>query len=83
MGGLRSEARIKCTMGVCSQACGKVASIASGRPLRPSTQAISTSATARRRGSLSTASQNLAPSVSCHQMPRTARSRSPVTPKAS
>ena len=30
-------------MQVCTQACGKTASIASGKPLRPSTQAIRTS----------------------------------------
>ena len=56
-------------MQVCTQAWGKTASIASGKPARPSTQAIRTSSTPRWRRSLRTASQNLAPSVSCHQIP--------------
>ena len=70
-------------MQVCTHACGKVASIASGKPFRPSTQLIKTSWTPRRLRSLSTASQNLAPSVSCHQIPRTSRSPSQLTPSAS
>src|SRR5215216_2481591 len=50
---------MRSTMQVCTQVCGNVASIASGKPLRPSTQAIRTSSTPRRRRSLRTASQNL------------------------
>jgi hypothetical protein len=61
---------------------GETASIASGNPLRPSTRRMRMSSTPRRCGSLSTASQNLAPSVSCHQIPRTSRSPSRVTPIA-
>jgi hypothetical protein len=73
---------MRCTMQVCTHAFGNVASIASGKPLRPSTQAMRTSETPRQRRSLRTASQNFAPSVSCHQMPRTSRSPSQVTPNA-
>jgi hypothetical protein len=57
-------------MQVCTHACGKVASIASGKPVRPSTQAITTSSTPRRLRSLRTERQNLSPSVSCHQDPQ-------------
>src|ERR671933_489050 len=49
---------MRCTMQVCTHAWGKVASIASGKPFRPSTQAIRTSPTPRRRRSLRTESQN-------------------------
>lgn len=48
-------------MQVCTQAWGKTASIASGKPFRPSTQAIRTSRTPRCFSSVRTASQNLAP----------------------
>ncbi len=69
-------------MQVCTQASGKTAAIASGNPPSPSTQAISTSLVPRWCRSLSTASQNFAPSFSCHQMPSTSRSPSTVTPIA-
>ena len=65
--------RIWWTMQVCTQACGKTASIASGNPVRPSTQATRTSSTPRWCRSLRTASQNFAPSVSCHQISSTSR----------
>jgi hypothetical protein len=70
-------------MQLCTQASGKTASIASGKPAGPSTQQIGTSLTPRWCRSLSTASQNLAPSVSCHQIPSGSRSPSTVTPIAS
>src|SRR3954447_11802513 len=56
-------------MQVCTQASGKTAAIASGNPSSPSTQQISTSRTPRWCRSLSTASQNFAPSLSRHQAP--------------
>ena len=51
-------------------------------PVRPSTQQIRMSWTPRRCRSLRTASQNFAPSVSCHQIPSVSRSPSQVTPTA-
>src|ERR687894_552475 len=54
--------RSRGTMQVCTVACGKTAVIASGKPFRPSTMAISTSSTPRFLISFMTRSQNLAPS---------------------
>src|SRR3954452_3210916 len=48
-------------MHVCTHVSGKTASIASGKPLRPSTQQISTSRTPRCLSSVRTCSQNFAP----------------------
>src|ERR671912_2128517 len=56
----RIEARIRCTTQVWTTVCGQVASIASGNPVSPSQQAISTSATPRLRSSASTPAQNYA-----------------------
>jgi len=53
----------------CTQACGKTASIASGKPFSPSTQQTKTSWTPRCLSSVSTASQNLAPSAAWNQRP--------------
>src|SRR5215218_9304242 len=50
-------------MQVWTMASGKTAVIASGKPFRPSTTAISTSSTPRFLSSVMTRSQNLAPSV--------------------
>src|SRR3954468_19475490 len=50
-------------MQVSTCACGNTAVIASGKPFRPSTTAISTSSTPRFFSSVITRSQNLAPSV--------------------
>ncbi|VUX46776.1 conserved hypothetical protein [Candidatus Defluviicoccus seviourii] len=58
-----SEWRIRWTTQVCTWACGKTAVIASGKPFRPSTTAISTSSTPRLFSSFMTRSQNLAPSL--------------------
>ncbi len=55
---------------------GKIASIASGKPLSPSTQQIRMSCTPRVFRSLRTCIQNFAPSVSWNHIPST--SRSPV-----
>src|SRR5664279_4286670 len=41
------ELRIRCTMQVCTIVCGNTALIASGKPFRPSTTAMSTSSTPR------------------------------------
>ena len=51
-------------MHVCTIVWGKIASIASGNPVRPSTQQIKMSETPRWRNSVSTCIQNFAPSVS-------------------
>src|SRR5215213_3689602 len=58
-------------MQVCTQACGKTASIVFGKPLRPPTQQTSTSWTPRCPSSLRTASQNFAPSAWWNQRPTT------------
>ena len=58
----RSDARIRWTTHVWVSAWGQVASMASGRPFSPSQQTNNTSATPRLRISVSTLSQNLAPS---------------------
>lgn len=60
--------------------CGQVASIASGSPVSPSQQAISTSRTPRLRSSASTPAQNFAPSVCCTQIPSTCLIPSVSTP---
>src|SRR3954447_6729106 len=57
-------------MQVWTMASGKTAVIASGKPFRPSTTAISTSSTPRFLSSVMTRSQNLAPSVCSIQSPR-------------
>src|SRR5215217_2175958 len=57
-------------MQVWTVASGKTAVIASGKPFRPSTTAISTSSTPRFLSSLMTRSQNLAPSVCSIHSPR-------------
>src|SRR4051794_32169050 len=59
-----TKSRLWCsrwTMQVCTVACGKTAVIASGKPLRPSTTATSTSSTPRFFSSVMTRSQNFAP----------------------
>src|SRR6266581_4565245 len=61
-------------------ACGKTASIASGKPVRPSVQTKSTSVTPRFLSSVSTLVQKRAPSVFSIQRPRQSRSPSSVTP---
>jgi len=63
-------------------ACGKTASIASGKPFRPSTTAIRMSSTPRAFSSFITLSQNLAPSVVSIQSPRMSFVPSAATPSA-
>ncbi len=63
-------------------ASGKAAVMASGKPFRPSTTAIRMSWVPRFFSSFITDSQNLAPSFSAIQRPRTSRWPSRVTPKA-
>src|SRR5436309_10491445 len=60
-------------------ACGKTASIASGKPVRPSVQTKSTSLTPRLRSSVMTLVQKRAPSLFSIQRPRQSRSPSSVT----
>src|SRR5215213_376635 len=69
-------------MQVCTVACGNTAVIASGKPLRPSTTAISTSSTPRFLISFMTRSQNLAPSFCSSQSPRISLLPSARTPSA-
>src|SRR5918998_2654960 len=57
------------TMHVCTVVLGKIASIASGNPLSPSTHAIRMSCTPRCLRSLRTCIQNFAPSVSSKPHP--------------
>src|SRR5215207_4376848 len=78
----RIEARIRCTTHVWTTVFGQVASIACGKPVSPSQQAISTSATPRLRSSASTPAQNLAPSEVCTQIPSTCLIPSQSTPTA-
>ena len=66
-----SELRIKCTMHVCTHACGNTAVIASGKPFSPSTTEIRMSSTPRLRSSFMTLSQNFAPSFCSIHIPRT------------
>src|SRR5438309_7565734 len=75
-------ARIRWTVQVCTVVRGQVASIASGNPVRPSQQTISTSRTPRLRSSAQTPAQNLAPSVGCTQIPSTCLTPSRSTPTA-
>src|SRR6478672_1293197 len=63
--------RIRWTMQVCTTVCGNTDVIASGKPLSPSTTAMRISLTPRALSSLTTLSQNLAPSVCSIQSPRT------------
>ena len=63
--------RIRCTMQVCTTVCGNTEVIASGKPFSPSTTAIRMSLTPRASSSLTTLSQNLAPSVCSIQSPST------------
>ena len=60
-------------------ACGKTASIGSGKPLSPSVQTNKTSLTPRMRSSVSTLVQKRPPSVFSIQRPRQSRSPSSVT----
>ena len=69
-------------MQVCTVVAGNATSMASERPLRPSTTAIRISATPRAFRSLNTLSQNLAPSVCSIQIPSTSRVPSGRTPRA-
>src|SRR3954469_13811009 len=69
-------------MQVWTMASGKTAVIASGKPFRPSTTAISTSSTPRFLSSVMTRSQNLAPSVCSIQSPRISLVPSARTPSA-
>src|SRR3954469_9219090 len=66
--------RIKCTMQVCTVACGNTEVIASGKPLSPSTTAIRISLRPRVLSSFITLSQNLAPSLCSIQSPSTSLS---------
>ena len=63
-------------MQVCTVVCGKIASIASGNPLSPSTQQIRMSWTPRCLRSVRTCIQNFAPSLAWNHMPSTSRSPS-------
>lgn len=76
------EARIRCTTQVWTIACGQVVSMASGNPLSPSQQTMSTSFTPRLASSAHTPAQNLAPSDACTQMPSTCLIPSMSTPTA-
>src|SRR4051812_20786028 len=69
-------------MQVWTVASGKTAVIASGKPFRPSTTAISTSSTPRFLSSVMTRSQNLAPSVCSIHSPRISLVPSARTPSA-
>src|SRR3954463_12384594 len=69
-------------MQVWTMASGKTAVIASGKPFRPSTTAISTSSTPRFLSSVMTRSQNLAPSVCSIHSPRISLVPSARTPSA-
>src|SRR6266403_3342209 len=64
----------------CTSVCGKTLSIASGNPFSPSTQAMKMSVTPRFFSSVTTCSQNLAPSVCAIHNPRTSLNPSIVTP---
>src|SRR6516165_2954534 len=65
-------------MQVCTMACGNTEVIASGKPLSPSTTAMRMSLTPWALSSLTTLSQNLAPSVCSIQSPSTSFSPSAV-----
>lgn len=69
-------------MQVWTMVSGKAAVMAYGKPFSRSTTAIRMSWTPRLRSSVITDNQNLAPSVSAIQRPRTSRSPSRVTPRA-
>src|SRR5574344_2199597 len=71
-----------CTMHNCTTALGNTASMASGKPLSPSTQAMKMSCTPRLRSSVTTCSQNLAPSVWASHRPSTSFSPAMVMPMA-
>src|SRR5207237_7606403 len=64
----------------CTSVLGKTVSIASGKPFSPSTQAIKMSVTPRFLSSVTTCSQNLAPSVCAIHNPKTSFKPSIVTP---
>ena len=68
-------------MHVCTTVLGKIASIASGKPFRPSTQQIRMSCTPRCLRSVRTCIQNFAPSVCWNHIPSTSRSPSMVIAK--
>src|SRR6202008_3504203 len=74
--------RIRCTMQVCTTVCGNTDVIASGKPLSPSTTAMRMSLTPRALSSLTTLSQNLAPSVCSIHSPRTSFSPSGLSARA-
>src|SRR5215217_2400373 len=78
----RIETLIKCTTQVCTTVLGKVASMASGKPVSAATQANNTSCIPRLRSSANTPAQNLAPSDVCTQMPSTCLIPSQSTPTA-
>src|SRR4029453_3378042 len=65
------EALIRCTTQVWTVAKGQVAAMASGKPVRPSQQTMSTSRIPRLASSAQTPAQNLAPSVASTQIPST------------
>src|ERR1700722_20291989 len=69
-------------MHVCTTACGNTDVIASGKPLSPSTTAMRMSLTPRALSSLTTFSQNLAPSVCSIHGPRTSFSPSALRASA-
>ena len=73
---------MRCTMHVWTVVWGKTASIASGKPLRPSTQQIRMSRTPRCFSSVRTCIQNFEPSVAWNHMPSTSRLPSMLTPSA-
>ena len=66
----RSELRTMCTMHNGTSVSGYRFSIASGKPLSPSTQAIRMSRTSRLRSSVGLLSQNFAPLFSPIHSPR-------------
>ena len=72
--------RTRCTMQSCTCAFGKTVSMASGEPLRPSTQAMKMSQTPRFFSSVTTWSQNFAPSVCATHSPSTSLTPASVTP---
>ena len=78
----RIELRIRWTTQVCTIACGQIEPTASGSPDSPSQQTISTSRMPRLRSSVSTPSQNRAPSLASIHMPSTRLRPSRLTPTA-
>jgi hypothetical protein len=78
----RKEWRTLCTMQSCTWVRGQIVSNASGNPVSPSTPATKQSWPPRCRSSVKTAHQNLAPSVSLTQRPKSSFSPAKGTPSA-